>query len=80
MALDDIHFQPLTKVAKHIENRDISPVEVTEAILARIDRLNPRLNAYLTVTAARVAELRGEPLDVLAQRSSDNARRLLRIG
>jgi TatD DNase family protein len=36
--------------------------------------------AYLAVTAARVAELRGEPLDVLAQRSSDNARRLLRIG
>jgi len=36
--------------------------------------------AYLALTAARVAELRGEPLEVFAGRASDNARRLLRIG
>ncbi len=35
--------------------------------------------AYVAITAARVAELRGEPLDVLAARASDNARRLLGI-
>jgi TatD DNase family protein len=35
--------------------------------------------AYLTLTAARVAELRGEPLEELARRMSDNARALLRI-
>ena len=51
MALDDIHFQPLTKVAKHIENRDISPVEVTEAILSRIETYDQGLHAYTTVTA-----------------------------
>lgn len=33
--------------------RSISPVEVTQAILARIARLNPQLNAFLTVTADR---------------------------
>src|SRR2546427_315202 len=32
--------------------------------------------AYLTITAARVAELRGEPLAGLAARMSENARRL----
>ncbi len=32
--------------------------------------------AYLTVTAARVAELRGEPLEQLAARTTDNARTL----
>src|SRR5437870_427185 len=32
--------------------------------------------AYLTLTAARVAELRGEPLAGLAARMSENARRL----
>src|SRR5690606_10050142 len=32
--------------------RELSPVEVTEAILARIDRINPSLNAYVTVTPA----------------------------
>jgi len=35
--------------------------------------------AYLALTAARVAELRGEPLEEFARRSSDNACRLLRI-
>ena len=33
--------------------RELSPVEVAEAVLARIERLNPRLNAYVTVTAER---------------------------
>ena len=36
--------------------------------------------AYLALTATRVAELRGEPLEALARRTSDNARRLLRVG
>ena len=35
--------------------------------------------AYLALTAARVAELRGESLETLAGRTSDNARRLLRV-
>jgi TatD DNase family protein len=35
--------------------------------------------AYLAITAARVAELRGEPADALARRASDNARRLLGV-
>jgi TatD DNase family protein len=35
--------------------------------------------AYLTVTAARVAALRGEPLDRLAAATSDNARVLFRL-
>lgn len=33
--------------------------------------------AYLALTATRVAELRGESLEMLARRTSDNARRLL---
>ena len=35
--------------------------------------------AYLALTAARVAELRGEPLEILGPRMSDNARRLYRV-
>jgi TatD DNase family protein len=35
--------------------------------------------AYLALTAARVAELRGEPVDDFARRASDNARRLFGI-
>jgi amidase len=51
MSLSDIHYQPLTTVAKHIENRDISPVEVTEAILTRIETYDQGLKSYTTVTA-----------------------------
>src|SRR5207248_5860510 len=29
----------------------VSPVEVTKLILARIEQLNPKINAYITVTA-----------------------------
>jgi aspartyl-tRNA(Asn)/glutamyl-tRNA(Gln) amidotransferase subunit A len=45
-----------------LRDRDISPVELTHDCLARIDKLNPSLNAFITVTAesalerARVAE------------------------
>jgi TatD DNase family protein len=35
--------------------------------------------AYITLTAAKVAELRGEPLPDVARRASGSARRLLRI-
>jgi TatD DNase family protein len=35
--------------------------------------------AYLILTAARVAELRGEPLEQLAVRTTDNARALFRL-
>ncbi|WP_158818934.1 amidase [Methylocapsa sp. S129] len=51
MSLNDIHYQPLTTVAKHIEAGDISPVELTKAILARIEALDPGLKSYTTVTA-----------------------------
>ena len=49
--LDDIHYQPLTKVAKHIEAGEISPVEVTEALLSRIEAKDGALKSFTTVTA-----------------------------
>jgi aspartyl-tRNA(Asn)/glutamyl-tRNA(Gln) amidotransferase subunit A len=59
---DDLAFMPATTMAAAIRSRKLSPVEVTRAILERIEKLNPRLNAYLTVDgegamrAARRAE------------------------
>lgn len=50
MSLDAIHFQPLTTIAKHIQAGDISPVEVTEAILTRIETYDQGLKSYTTVT------------------------------
>lgn len=47
----DLCFTPATELARLIRNREVSPVEITEAALNRIDRLNPTVNAYLSVTA-----------------------------
>lgn len=38
-------------LAASYRQRELSPVEVVEALLERIDRLNPILNAFVTVTA-----------------------------
>ena len=47
----DICFTPATTLADLVRERSLSPIEITDAFLQRIDALNPRLNAYLTVTA-----------------------------
>lgn len=71
---DALCFLPAVEIAAAIRNRTLSPVEITDAILDRINRLNPTLHAYLTVTdenaraAARDAEaavMRGDRLGPL---------------
>ena len=62
VAGDDIHFQSLTEVARLIESKQISPVELTQIMLERITAIDSKLHSYLTVmadsalAAARVAE------------------------
>ncbi len=41
----------LTEAAQLVRSRKISPVELTQICLQRIERLNPRLNAFISVTA-----------------------------
>src|SRR5690606_28941510 len=43
----------LAEASRMIRARQLSPVEITEAYLAAIDRLEPQVNAYVTVTAER---------------------------
>ena len=51
--MPDLTDLTIADAAARIKTRDLSPVELTDAYLARIDRLNPLLNAYVTVTAER---------------------------
>ena len=52
MATDnDLAFTPAYQLRKLIAQKKLSPVELTENCLRRIDSLNPRLNAFLTVCA-----------------------------
>ena len=41
---DDLCWMPASEMAPAIKRRKISPVEVMKAVLARIERLNPRLS------------------------------------
>lgn len=62
MSADELCALSLSEVSALIAGRKVSPVAVTEAVLARIERLEPHLNAFITVTGeaaldeARVAE------------------------
>ena len=46
----DLAFASIEEVSRLIRRRKISPVELTQILLQRIERLNPKLNAYLTLT------------------------------
>ena len=47
----DLAFASIPEVASLFRQRKLSPVELTRLMLARIEKLNPRLNAYITITA-----------------------------
>ncbi|MBD1876281.1 amidase [Nodosilinea sp. FACHB-131] len=47
----DLAFLPALEQARLIRNKDISPLELAEIYLERIERLNPSLGAYVTVMA-----------------------------
>ena len=51
MAKDELAFAPASEVRQLMDSRQVSSVELTEMFLRRIEALNPRLNAYLTVTS-----------------------------
>src|SRR6266568_2713261 len=72
--MDDLTYLPAVSMAEQIRTRKLSPVELTEAHLARIEKFNPRLNAFVQIDRegalrqAHVAEeavVRGEQLGAL---------------
>jgi|SRR5579872_3757969 len=52
--MNDLTFLPAVEMALRIREKKISPVELAEAHLAKIERLNPRLNAFVHVDAESV--------------------------
>src|SRR6201991_1947433 len=49
MPTTDLHYLGLIEVGKQIQARKLSPVEVTKAMLGRIDQLDARLKSYAHV-------------------------------
>src|SRR5207247_6843370 len=71
MNATDLCYTPATDLATMIRTNQLSPVELTRAVLDRIEHLNPKLNAFCTLTAdaalvraseAEAAVMRGEAL------------------
>ncbi|MGH2898004.1 MAG: amidase, partial [Solirubrobacteraceae bacterium] len=46
----------VASAAKALRAREFSPLELTQAYLSRIERLDRRVNAYITVTAERALD------------------------
>src|SRR6266404_6071740 len=63
---------PATKLVTLIARGAVSPLEVVQAVLARLERVNPRLNAYCTVAAEQAVDA--------AKRATAAARRRARRG
>ncbi|HKW95532.1 MAG TPA: amidase [Methylomirabilota bacterium] len=74
MGTPDLCWLPARELAALIRSKQVSPVEVVDAVLARVERLQPVLNCFATVTAeeardaalaAEVAVMTGEELGPL---------------
>ena len=48
---DELQFLTIAEAAQLIRTRKLSPLEYTEALLARVATFEPQLNAFITVTA-----------------------------
>ncbi|MGE0224445.1 MAG: amidase [Acetobacteraceae bacterium] len=51
--MSDLHFLTIAEASRLIATRQVSPVELTEAYLARIEALDHLLDSFVTVTAGR---------------------------
>src|SRR5229473_1033260 len=71
---DELCFLPATELRARVVRKDVSPVEIMRAVLARAERMQPSLNCFITLCGdeamaeARKAErevMVGEPLGLL---------------
>jgi aspartyl-tRNA(Asn)/glutamyl-tRNA(Gln) amidotransferase subunit A len=53
MADSDLAFATIRQLGERFRRREVSPVELTDLLLARIERLEPSLHAFVTLTAER---------------------------
>jgi aspartyl-tRNA(Asn)/glutamyl-tRNA(Gln) amidotransferase subunit A len=68
------------ELARRVQRRDLSPTDVVDAYLRRIDQLNPDLNAYVLVTAEQARErARALGVDITEGRRNTTSLRLAGI-
>jgi aspartyl-tRNA(Asn)/glutamyl-tRNA(Gln) amidotransferase subunit A len=66
---DQLTSLTLSEAADALRNKAVSPVDLTRACLARIEQLNPKLNAFITISAdSALAEARAAEAEIHASR------------
>src|SRR5277367_684355 len=68
--MNDITFLSAVEMAAQIRQKKISPVELVEAHLAKIDRLNTRLNAFIQIDAERALQAARDEETAITQSAS----------
>jgi Asp-tRNA(Asn)/Glu-tRNA(Gln) amidotransferase A subunit family amidase len=63
----DIPYISATELAEFIRKREVSPIEAVEAYLERIESLNGKLNAFLTVCRDEALEAAQEAEQALSR-------------
>jgi aspartyl-tRNA(Asn)/glutamyl-tRNA(Gln) amidotransferase subunit A len=59
-------FTTISELSQRLRRREVSPVEITQDCLGRIERLDPALNAFITVMAeSALAEARRAEAEIL---------------
>ena len=58
--MSDLHFLTIAEASALIRDKKLSPVELTRAVLDRVESLDERLNAYLLVLADQALRHRGQ--------------------
>src|SRR5450755_3013629 len=78
----DLAYSSIAEIARLFRAGKLSPVEITEILLSRIEQLTPKLNAYITVTAelARAQAKKAEGELYVARRSKSRVDRGLLHG
>lgn len=62
---DELHYLELTEISRRIQGKTLSPVEVTQALLDRIEAMDGQLKSYATVTAeAALAQARSAEAEI----------------
>jgi Asp-tRNA(Asn)/Glu-tRNA(Gln) amidotransferase A subunit family amidase len=72
--VSELTFLSAISMVEHIRKKKVSPLELAEAHLAKIERLNPKLNAFVQVDAARVRrEAQAAEAAVTSRKNPGNA-------
>lgn len=69
--MTELTYRPAVELAAAIRAGELSPLELTEACLRRIERLDARLNAFVTVVADRALDEARSKQEALASGSEE---------